>query len=118
MDCVGNMRSVTRHIYFSAATLLMAAVLPADAASTAISGDPQTGHRLAKMECGSCHAIEKGQLQSPHAEAPTFVTVATTPGMTRRAIGVALKTSHKTMPNLILNKHEIADLAAYILSLR
>ena len=37
--------------------------------------------------------------------------------MTAIALKVALRTSHETMPNLILNETETNDVVAYILSL-
>jgi hypothetical protein len=38
--------------------------------------------------------------------------------MTALALSVALRTSHSTMPNLILDKDEVESIAAYILSLK
>jgi hypothetical protein len=49
---------------------------------------------------------------------PAFREIANTPGMTARAIRVFLTSSHPKMPNLILTPEEIADVSAYILSLR
>jgi hypothetical protein len=49
---------------------------------------------------------------------PAFRNIANTPGMTATAIRVFLTTSHPKMPNLILTPEEIADVSAYILSLR
>ena len=44
--------------------------------------------------------------------------VANTRGMTAMALRVFLTTSHSKMPNLIFTPDEIADVSAYILSLR
>ena len=49
---------------------------------------------------------------------PAFREIANTPGMTATAMRVFLTSSHPKMPNLILTLEEIADLTAYILSLR
>jgi hypothetical protein len=49
---------------------------------------------------------------------PAFRDIANTRGMTATAIRVFLTTSHPKMPNLILIPEEIADVSAYILSLR
>ena len=49
---------------------------------------------------------------------PAFRDIANTPGMTATAIRVFLTTSHPKMPNLILTPAEIANVTAYILSLR
>ena len=80
------------------------------------SGDPKQGMEVAKQICGQCHAIEKGT--SPVADAPSFDTIATTPGMSPIALNVALRTSHKTMPPLVLAPDEHNDVIAYILSLK
>jgi hypothetical protein len=49
---------------------------------------------------------------------PAFRDIANTSGMTATAIRVFLTSSHPRMPNLILTPEEIADVTAYILSLR
>jgi hypothetical protein len=38
--------------------------------------------------------------------------------MTSTALSVALRTSHATMPNIILDDRELQDLSAYILGLK
>ena len=82
------------------------------------NGQPQAGLALAKHVCTECHAVEKGTTISPNAAAPRFEVIANTPGMTAAAISAALLTSHRTMPNLILNGDERGDIIAYILSLK
>jgi hypothetical protein len=49
---------------------------------------------------------------------PAFRDMVDTRGMTATAIRVFLTSSHPKMPNLILTPEEIADVSAYILSLR
>jgi hypothetical protein len=49
---------------------------------------------------------------------PAFRNAPNTPGMTVTGIRVFLTSSHPKMPNLILTPEEIADVSAYILSLR
>jgi hypothetical protein len=49
---------------------------------------------------------------------PAFRDIANTPGMTATAIRVFLTSSHPTIPNLVLTRAEIANVTAYILSLR
>jgi mono/diheme cytochrome c family protein len=80
------------------------------------SGDPKQGQEVARHICGSCHAIGKGT--SPAADAPSFDTLAATPGMTQLALTVALRSAHKTMPALVLAPDEHNDVIAYILSLK
>jgi hypothetical protein len=49
---------------------------------------------------------------------PAFSAIAAMPSTTARSLEVFLKTSHPTMPNLMLSTRERDDLIAYILSLR
>jgi mono/diheme cytochrome c family protein len=81
------------------------------------AGDPRQGCALAQAVCATCHAIERGR-SSPNADAPAFAAIASLRGMSARALIVALQTSHRTMPNLVLGDHETQDVIAYILSLR
>jgi hypothetical protein len=47
--------------------------------------------------------------------APNFTSIATTLGMTDRALRVWLQSSHPTMPNVVLTQDERDDVIAYIL---
>ena len=76
------------------------------------------GQRAVEQLCAECHATQKGQTRSPASSAPTFEAIAATPGMTSAALRAALNTSHRTMPNVILQPDELADIVAYILSLK
>jgi mono/diheme cytochrome c family protein len=78
----------------------------------------QRGKVIAEQICSECHAITKGQPRSPNGLAPTFETVATTPGMTTIALTAALRTSHRTMPNIILSDEQLRGVIAYITSLK
>ena len=81
-------------------------------------GDSRAGLRIVRAQCAECHRIanERGSLRN--AAAPSFKQVADTPGMTSTALTAALRTSHRTMPNVIIPNAEIRDVVAYILSLR
>jgi mono/diheme cytochrome c family protein len=76
------------------------------------------GGEIAQQICAECHAVHKGERRSPNAQAPTFETVATTPGITSIALTAALRTSHRAMPNIILADDDQKNVIAYILSLR
>jgi len=80
-------------------------------------GDPRAGLASAREVCASCHAVQAGETRSPNAQAPSFEAIASTPGMTGTALAVALRTSHETMPNLMLEHEELENVIAYILSL-
>ena len=64
------------------------------------------------------YVVARGQLAAPNSQAPPFPTIASTPGMTSIALSAALMTSHRLMPNIILEPDERRDVIAYILSLK
>jgi mono/diheme cytochrome c family protein len=81
-------------------------------------GDPEAGFVVASEICASCHAITREQAMLPVLEGPRFDDVADTPGMTPMALFVWMRTSHPTMPNIILAPDEVRNVVAYILSLK
>ena len=100
--------------------LAPAAILALAAVSAhAQDGDVAAGHAFAREACRACHMVEAKQ-QKPRriVIGPAFPDIANTRGMTATALLVFLTTSHPKMPNLILTPDEIADVSAYILSLR
>lgn len=82
------------------------------------TGDPQKGLTFAREVCAACHAVERWQPYSPNPQAPRFDAIANTRGMSGMALYAFLQTSHATMPNLILEPDEIANVVSYILSLK
>ncbi len=103
------------------ATRLMLTVSFAMAAGSAAAQDfgrAKSGQALATQVCAQCHAVESGLLRSPNAEAPRFEAIAKLPGMTSIALNAALQTSHRSMPNVILEADARSDIVAYILSLK
>jgi hypothetical protein len=70
------------------------------------------------LNSGTTHLFLDGPLVSPNSEAPPFPMLATSPGMTTIALTAALLTSHRLMPNIILEPDERRDVIAYILSLK
>jgi mono/diheme cytochrome c family protein len=81
------------------------------------AGDALAGATLARQVCAVCHALPN-ESRSPRADAPTFPVIARTPGLTALALTVALQSSHRKMPDLVLSQQEINDVSAFILSLR
>ena len=81
-------------------------------------GQPGRGLALAQRLCSQCHAVGKEQTQSPNENSPPFPLIASVPGMTSIALSAALNTSHRAMPNIMLEADERADIIAYILSLK
>lgn len=98
----------------TAATLLFCLV-PAEAQE---AGSASAGLAYVRANCITCHAVEAGDQTSPYFDAPTFDSVAATPGMTGLALSVFLQTPHATMPNFVISPEDQANIVAYILSLR
>ena len=99
--------------------LAIAALIALSSRAVALeSGDAMKGETVAKTICAQCHAVRAGQLRSPNPMAPNFTSIATTLGMTDRALRVWLQSSHPTMPNYVLSHDERDDVVAYILSLK
>lgn len=84
----------------------------------AAMGDASLGLAYAQKNCAACHNVLNSTAPSPNDNAPPFRTVANTPGMTITALTVWSRTSHPTMPNLVIEPPEMDNLIAYILSLR
>jgi hypothetical protein len=82
-------------------------------------GDAKRGLAYAEKTCAKCHAVERGDIFSPTMIAPTFSSIANTPGINERALVVWLQSSdHPTMPNLVPAQQDLDDVVAYIVSLR
>ncbi len=103
------------------AKLLLAACL-SSTFSTSVraqpAGDPGRGMEFALKTCASCHGVRSTELSSPRPNTVTFKVVANAPGMTGIAINVFLQTPHRSMPDLIIEERDRADVIAYIVSLR
>src|SRR3954470_10178868 len=104
-------RRVIRIMAFLAVT-----VAASDARSQMATGNARDGQTVAQQVCSECHATRAGQT-SPNPKSPTFVEIATTPGMTGTALTVALTTPHAGMPMFQLSSAQRANIIAYILSL-
>ena len=89
--------------------------MPSNAQEIGHSG---AGLAEARRLCSQCHAVEKAETPSPRTDAPAFQDIAGTSGMTATALSAALNTSHQSMPNIMLESDEKADIVAYILSLK
>ena len=81
--------------------------------------DPVHGKDLAEKLCTNCHLIGSAQQQAPaNADVPSFHEIANREGQTTGAITARIMLPKHPMPTIPLTKAELADLAAYILSLR
>lgn len=81
-------------------------------------GDADKGLAYARKVCASCHNVLRREGPSPNSRAPAFTKIARTPGMSVTALTVWSRTTHPTMPNLVIEPSDMDDLIAYILSLR
>ncbi|MDF2973975.1 MAG: cytochrome c [Microvirga sp.] len=120
LSCVALRLQVCRLSKLQPVVVLAGIVLalPASPSQAQEMGSRSQGLALAREICAPCHAILKGGDPSPDPSAPSFEVVASVPGMTSTALSVALRTSHATMPNIILDDRELQDLSAYILGLK
>jgi mono/diheme cytochrome c family protein len=97
---------------------LIALPLAAGFGEAQVIGQPGRGLALAQRLCSECHAVREDQGQSLNENAPRFKVIASVPGMTSIALSAALNTSHRTMPNIMIEADEQADIIAYILGLK
>ncbi len=81
-------------------------------------GDAAAGQHLAEGWCSACHIIGPREMNGTSNGAPSFVAVARMKSTTPTALHVFLQTPHGRMPDFHLTRQEIADVSAYIMSLR
>ena len=102
--------------------MLAALALPLFA-SLALAGvtskpDPVQGKLLAEKLCTNCHLVGSAQQQPANADVPSFKEIAEREDQSAGAITARIMLPNHPMPQIPLTKAELADLAAYILSLR
>ena len=91
------------------------------AITTAVSAraqDIDAGRAIATHWCSSCHLVGPAQAQAPNDAIPSFRSIANMRSTTSISLTVFLQSSHEPMPNFMLSRRQIADVSAYILSLR
>lgn len=85
----------------------------------ATAGDAEAGKALAERWCASCHVVSGDDQAVASDVAPGFKSIANRETTTEEGLKVYLAVPHKdAMKGLALPRLEIADLAAYIMSLR
>ena len=95
--------------------LALAGILVAPAA---IAQDVRSGREIAETWCKGCHNVAPGAKSMHDTGAPPFAVVANTKGMTTTALTAFLFTSHNRMPDYSLTRKQVADVSAYIVSLK
>jgi mono/diheme cytochrome c family protein len=93
--------------------IAVAVALPAAAQER---GDPAAGHELASQLCTSCHIVGTEAVGSDVA--PPFPVIAKDPELTFGERQAWLSPMHPILPNLALTPQQIADINAYLDSLR
>ncbi len=91
---------------------------PAFAGSVTNAPDPTHGQELASKLCSNCHLIGTGQQEKVNADVPSFHEIANKQGQTAGTIMAHIMIPKHPMPTIPLTKSELADLSAYILTLR
>ena len=104
-----------RALYAAATAVVLLLPVRVDAEEP---GDPSLGLTYAVANCAECHEVNGVRDKAPNPSAPSFASVASTPGLNERAIAVWLQTSHPTMPNLVVAREDRDNVIAYIMSLR
>jgi mono/diheme cytochrome c family protein len=79
--------------------------------------DPFHGKELAQQLCSNCHLVDNQQQQT-NADVPSFNEIANKEGQTAGTIMAHIMLPKHPMPTIPLTQSELADLAAYILSMR
>jgi mono/diheme cytochrome c family protein len=80
-------------------------------------GIPEQGRQLADRWCASCHLVGPEQREAL-ADVPSFASVARREDLAESLLAAFLTSPHPPMPNMSLSRQEIADVLAYIRSLR
>ncbi|MES1149521.1 MAG: c-type cytochrome, partial [Bradyrhizobium guangdongense] len=80
--------------------------------------DPSQGKALAEKLCTNCHLVGAASQEHANADVPSFHEIANREGLTAGAITGSIILPKHPMPQIPLTKSELADLAAYILTLR
>ncbi len=97
---------------------LLSCVVGGAQATAQEAGDPASGHRIAQRWCSGCHVVDAVQPSGGANGAPSFMSVAQMASTTQVSLSVFLETTHGRMPDFELTRNEIANVTAYIVSLK
>ncbi|MBN9674096.1 cytochrome C552 [Labrenzia aggregata] len=82
------------------------------------AADTGAGKVLALQWCASCHLVAEDQPAASSTSLPSFYDIAKDPAWTTEKLATFLADPHPKMPNMSLGNIEIANLSAYIESLK
>jgi cytochrome c len=80
--------------------------------------DPERGQHLASRLCSNCHLVGDPEQRQANVDVPSFREIANKQSQTAGGIMAHIVFPKHPMPVISLTNSELADLAAYILSLR
>ncbi len=99
-------------------TILTATLLALTLSAHGALGDEEdirAGERLARTQCAACHTVTPSTAKELP---PSFFELAQSRATTEASLHFLLTHPHQSMPNWRLGPDEIAEIIAYILSLR
>ncbi|MFO1185717.1 MAG: cytochrome c [Bauldia sp.] len=102
------------------AGLLLGLALAATAATTAAGqtrGVAAAGRGIAEKWCSSCHLVFEGQARA-NVDVPTFPTIAKRIATDADFLAAFIANPHPPMPNMGLSRQDIADVLAFIATLK
>ena len=105
-------------IVFALCILAMAGAGLAAAGPVTNEPDQVHGENLATRLCSNCHLVGAGQQEHANVDVPSFKEIANEAGQTEGAITASILLPKHPMPTIPLTTSEVADLTAYIMSLR
>ena len=114
-------RTVDRHRGRRAKTVILlalAALFETTSCMAQDDADADAGHQLARQWCAGCHIVDTDQKRGSATGVPPFKAVAAMPSTTFLSLNAFLQTPHDRMPDFKLSRDQIADVSAYILSLK
>ncbi len=76
------------------------------------------GRAIAKSLCSACHLTPDEPSRPVTVGVPTMTALANKPGQTPEAIALRLISPPHSMPDMQLTRDEIADIVAYLATLR
>jgi mono/diheme cytochrome c family protein len=79
---------------------------------------PAHGKELAGRLCSSCHLVGNGEQRQANADIPSFHEIANKEGQTAGAIMAHIVLPKHPMLTIPLTKSQLANLSAYIMTLR
>lgn len=94
--------------------------LAVSAAAQRHPGKPNAdrGAQLAVKLCANCHAVSAGDAARVKADVPTFQEIAALADQSTERMTGKMMMPHHPMPDIQLTRSEIADVIAYIQSLK